>query len=63
MATDEQGRLLTIARCTKCGRGFVSMPDKGRMTDGYPAMGSPKDNKKPCGGVIEMLPQPILSDR
>jgi hypothetical protein len=45
-----------IAKCTKCGRGFVSLPEKS-MIDHYPNKRKVTGEwGRACGGRIELIP-------
>ena len=51
----------TIARCSKCGRGFVWLAPGCDMTDTYPDQNNYNyrtgEGSEPCGGEIKMLEQ------
>lgn len=53
---DVGGGLPILARCKKCGRGFVTEPQEYPAFDPYLPPGTRRlDTEEPCGGEIEPL--------
>lgn len=52
---NENDVLPTIARCQKCGRGFVWISPNSDMIDHYEDARRWRDDPSPCGGEIKIL--------
>lgn len=46
-----------IAKCTRCGRGFVYVNESRKLVDRYPA-----DGRAECGGDIRFLVEPVPNE-